>query len=53
MFDLDDITINVLEIIDPVAVTGGAYFNYFFTLIVVFAMFSFGLNILVRLLTRS
>jgi len=53
MFDLDDITINTIQILDPVAVTGAEYFNYFFTIIVVFAMFSFGLNVLVRLISRS
>jgi hypothetical protein len=53
MFDLDDITIAVIEILDPVAVPGADYFNWFFTLVVVFAMFAFGVNILVRLISRS
>jgi len=53
MFELDDIAINTIQILDPVAITGAEYFNYFFTIIVIFAMFSFGLNVLVRIMTRS
>ena len=53
MFELNGITINTMQILDPATVTGAEYFNWFFTLIVVWALFCFGLQILVRLITRS
>lgn len=52
MFDLNQ-TFNVLEILDPVAYPGAEYFNWFFTLIMVFGLFCFGVKALVRLLTRT
>jgi len=53
MFELNGITINAMQILDPATVTGAEYFNWFFTLITVFAMFCFGLNLLVRIISRS
>jgi hypothetical protein len=53
MFDLNGITINVLTILDPEAVTGAEYFNWFFTLIAVFGMLCFGINLLVKIISRS
>jgi len=53
MFDLNGISINVVQILDPAAVDGAEYFNYFFTLILVFGMFCFGINLLVKIISRS
>lgn len=53
MFDVNNITFNVMEILDPSAYPGAEYFNWFFTLIVVFGLFCFGVNLLVRIISRS
>jgi hypothetical protein len=53
MFDLDNVTINVLEILDPEAITGAEYFNWFFTLILVFGLVCFGIKVLFDLINRS
>lgn len=53
MFNLNGITVNVVEILDPLNVPGAEYFNYFFTLVLLFGMLSFGINILVRIISRS
>lgn len=52
MFNLNQ-TFNVLEILDPLTVTGADYFNWFFTLIMIWALVCFGVKALVRLLTRT
>ncbi|EMS77190.1 hypothetical protein Dpo_22c00090 [Desulfotignum phosphitoxidans DSM 13687] len=52
MFDLSQ-TFNVLEILDPATVTGAEYFNWFFTLLMIWGLFCFTIKALVRLLTRS
>lgn len=53
MWDLNNLSVNVIEILDPVSVTGAEYFNFFFTIIAVFAMVCFGINVLIRLISRS
>jgi flagellar biogenesis protein FliO len=52
MFNLNGITIAALQVM-PSGQTGADYFNYFFTLIVVFGLFSFGINLLVKIISRS
>jgi len=52
MFDFNQ-AINVIEILDPLTVDGAAYFNWFFTLVVIWGMFCFGVNLLVRIIARS
>jgi hypothetical protein len=59
MFDLSQ-TFNVLEIITPYdavtapdGVLGGEYFNYFFTISIIWGLFCFGVKALVRLMTRT
>lgn len=53
MFDLNGVTISVIQILDPSAVDGAEYFNYFFTLVLVFGMVCFGINLLVKIVSRS
>jgi len=53
MFDVNGVTINVIEILDPLSYPGAEYFNWFFTLITVFALLCFGIQMLVRLISRS
>lgn len=53
MFDLNGITVNTIELLDPLVVTGAEYFNYFFTMIAMVALVCFGINALVRIVTRS
>lgn len=53
MFDLNGITFNVMQILDPVTYPGAEYFNFFFSLIAIWALFCFGLNVLVRIISRS
>lgn len=52
MFDFTG-GVNVLPILDPIAYPGAEYFNWFFTLVLVFGLISFGIKALVRVLTRS
>jgi hypothetical protein len=53
MFDLTGQTINVLQILDPLTYPGAEYFNWFFTLVLIFGLVSFGIKMLIRVLTRS
>lgn len=53
MFDLNGLTITVVEILDPVQYPGADLFNWFFTLLIVWGLFCFGIKTLVRILTRS
>jgi hypothetical protein len=53
MFDLNGITINVIQILNPEDYPGAEYFNWFFTLVVVWGMFCFGVKILVDIINRS
>jgi hypothetical protein len=46
-------TVLVMQILDPATVTGAEYFNWFFTLVMVFGLIAFGLNVMVRLIARS
>lgn len=41
-----------MVILDPVSVTGAEYFNYFFTIVAMFGMVCFGINLLVRIISR-
>lgn len=53
MFNLNGITVNTVQILDPAVVDGAEYFNYFFTVILVFGMVCFGINLLVKIISRS
>jgi len=53
MFNLTGLSIKTMQILNPANVPGAEYFNYFFTIIAVFAMIAFGINILVRIISRS
>ena len=53
MFNLNGLTINTVQILDPLAYPGAEYFNFFFTLVMIFGLMAFGFKILIRILTRS
>lgn len=53
MFDLNGLSINTLQILDPSAYPGAEYFNWFFTLVLVWGLFCFGIKILCDLINRS
>ena len=53
MFEIDDITFNVMELLDPVQVPGADYFNWFFTVIAIFALLCVSIQILIRIVSRS
>ena len=45
-----EITVNVIPIMSG---EGSEYFNYFFTIMIVFGLICFGFKILIRLVSRS
>jgi hypothetical protein len=53
MFDFTGLTINTVQILDPVSYPGAEYFNFFFTLVMIFGMMAFGFKLLIRIITRS
>lgn len=53
MFDLNGLTINAVQILDPLSYPGADYFNFFFTLIMIFGLLAFGFKLLIRIITRS
>lgn len=53
MFDLNGISINTIQIIDPASYPGAEYFNWFFTLVLVWGFFCFGVKILCDIINRS
>lgn len=52
MFDFNGITINPVQIIDA-SVTGADAFNYFFTMVLIFGLFSWGVGLLASIISRS
>lgn len=53
MFELDGVSVNTIQLLDPTLITGAEYFNYFFTMIAMVALVCFGINAMVRIITRS
>jgi len=50
---INNVKILTIEILDPEVITGAEFFNYFFTLVIVFGLVAFCLQILFRVVSRS
>lgn len=53
MFNIGGSTFDVVQILDPANYPGAEYFNWFFTLIMIWGLFCFGLKVLCDLINRS